>query len=454
MFYLKYRPQTFAQLDSKKIRETLGAAVLHNNWAHAYLLTGTRGSGKTTTARLIAKTVNCVKREKGEEACNKCASCLTITSGSSLDVIEIDAASNTGVDDIRNLREKVKLAPAAGRYRVYIIDEVHMLSTSAFNALLKTLEEPPPHVIFVLATTDPQKLPETIVSRCLVYDFGLASDSEVRDKLDYIVRKEKLSVGAELLDLVVARAAGSHRDAQKMLEQSTAAGAKMDLARLDVLNTQSLTTSAEKILRAIGAGNSTAALEEIAVFAARSGKFRELISEIISQLRDHLILLNDGRVFDDHLKISKERTIWLVNRFIAASGLMRDCPVPQLPLEMAVIESGGETANDKTMDNRYEIKDRKIEGRGEEAGNTGVNDDFWPEVLAAAKQCNHSLTAFLRASRPKRLADDLLTIEVFYEFHKEKLEEKKNREVLEKIVGDIIGREIRVNFELTGDESK
>src|SRR5574340_569092 len=145
MLYNKYRPQKISELDNQKIKETLGKALLANNFGHAYLLIGPRGTGKTTVARLIAKVVNCQNRKKGEEPCNRCASCKAITEGTSLDVIEIDAASNTGVDDIRDLREKVKLAPTSSKYKVYIIDEVHMLSTSAFNALLKTLEEPPTH---------------------------------------------------------------------------------------------------------------------------------------------------------------------------------------------------------------------------------------------------------------------------------------------------------------------
>jgi DNA polymerase-3 subunit gamma/tau len=194
MYYRKYRSQTIAEIDNSEIRETLGKSLLENKFSQAYLLVGTRGSGKTSMARLIAKVVNCTGRKLGEEPCNKCESCVAITDGRSLDVVEIDAASNTGVDDIRDLREKVKLAPVQGKFKIYIIDEVHMLSTSAFNALLKTLEEPPEHVIFVLATTDPQKLPETIVSRCLVYDFKTASKEELVRSLSRVVAGEKIKV--------------------------------------------------------------------------------------------------------------------------------------------------------------------------------------------------------------------------------------------------------------------
>lgn len=405
MFYLKYRPQIWADLDNRQIRETLGKAVLNNNFSHAYLLLGSRGTGKTTTARLIAKTVNCAKRKKGEEPCNKCDSCKAITSGNFLDVIEIDAASNTGVDDIRDLRDKIRLAPAISPYKIYIIDEVHMLSNSAFNALLKTLEEPPSHVIFILATTDPQKLPETITSRCLIYNFGKAGDAEIKEKLKKIVKEEKIVVTDQTLNVLTQRANGSHRDAQKLLEQYAVSGANLDLERPDATNLVNFLLKKEK----------NKALAEISKFVEANEKIKDLIEEMIKQFRDNLLFGNEN----------KEDIKNLIIKLIEASTLMRDCPLPELPLELVVVEWC-----DKPV---IASNDVLVE---------------WPEIVAATKSYNHSLHAFLKATKPKSLKDGTLIIEVAYKFHKEKLEEKKNLEILEKVIFDIMKKEIKVKFEL------
>ncbi len=416
MFYLKYRPQTWEELDNKQVRESLGKAVLNNNFSHAYLLLGSRGTGKTTTARLIAKTVNCSDRKKGEEPCNKCDSCKAITGGNFLDVIEIDAASNTGVDDIRDLRDKIRLSPAISPYKIYIIDEVHMLSNSAFNALLKTLEEPPAHVIFILATTDPQKLPETITSRCLIYDFGKAVDMEIKEKLKKIIKEEKIVVTDQTLDVLIQRANGSHRDAQKLLEQFTTSGANLALGRPNSLNLVNFLLKKEK----------EKALTEISGFVEADEKIKDLIEEMIKQLRDLLLSGTNN----------KEDVRNLIIKLIGANALMRDCPLPQLPLELVAMEWCGNTPQKDSI--------------GSPAG--GLQNDAleWPEIVAATKEHNHSLHAFLKAAKPKSFKDDILIIEVAYKFHKEKLEEPKNRDILEKVVFDIMGKEIKIKFELRG----
>lgn len=427
MFYLKYRPQTWAELDNVQIRESLGKAVLNNNFSHAYLLLGSRGTGKTTTARLIAKTVNCLDRKKGEEPCNKCDACKAITAGNFLDVIEIDAASNTGVDDIRDLRDKIRLAPAVSPYKIYIIDEVHMLSNSAFNALLKTLEEPPSHVIFILATTDPQKLPETITSRCLIYDFGKATDPEIKEKLKKIIKKEKIVVTDQTLDVLIQRAGGSHRDAQKLLEQYAASGANLDLERPDTTNLVNFLLKKEK----------EKALQEISRLVEANEKIKDLIEEMIKQLRD-ILLSGNG---------SKEDSKKLIIKLIEANALMRDCPLPQLPLELVVVEWCEPLRHPGVppqRDDRIYQKD-SITPASPSFQNDGLN---WPEIVAATKSHNHSLHAFLKAAKPKSLKDGILIIEVAYKFHKEKLEEPKNREILEKVIFDIMGKEIKVKFEL------
>ena len=221
VFYRKWRPQNLAEVvGQEQITQTLLNALKSSRVSHAYLFCGPRGTGKTSTGRILAKAVNCLSNGKGEP-CNTCPMCLSITEGRAMDVIEIDAASNTGVDDIRNLREKVNYAPNQARYKVYIIDEVHMLSTSASNALLKTLEEPPPHVIFVLATTESHKVLPTTQSRCQRFDFRRLSLADIVTKLTHICKAENINIEPTALQLIAKSATGSLRDAENLLQQLT-----------------------------------------------------------------------------------------------------------------------------------------------------------------------------------------------------------------------------------------
>ncbi len=216
----KYRPQRFDDVVGQEhITRTLKNAIKYDKISHAYLFSGPRGVGKTTSARILAKAVNC-QNPKGEEPCNECSSCKEITQSSSVDIIEIDAASNRGVDEIRELRENVKFAPASSKYKLYIIDEVHMLTKPAFNAILKTLEEPPDHVIFVMATTEPEKLLDTITSRCQNFTFKLIPEKEIKEALKRIAEKEKVNYEEEGLDLIASAAKGSMRDAESLMDQT------------------------------------------------------------------------------------------------------------------------------------------------------------------------------------------------------------------------------------------
>ena len=221
VFYRKWRPQTLGEVVGQEpVTQTLLNALISGRISHAYLFCGPRGTGKTSTARSLAKAVNCLTNGHGEP-CNACSMCQAVTEGRALDVIEIDAASNTGVDDIRSLREKVNYAPNEARYKVYIIDEVHMLSTPASNALLKTLEEPPPHIIFVLATTEAHKILPTILSRCQRFDFRRLPQEDIVSKLTRICTTEAITVEPEAVRLIARSATGSLRDAENLLEQLT-----------------------------------------------------------------------------------------------------------------------------------------------------------------------------------------------------------------------------------------
>ena len=421
MLYLKYRPQIIEELDNERIRETLGKKLLNNEWAHAYLLIGTRGSGKTTMARLIAKTVNCVRRKKGEEACNRCESCLAITAGGSLDVMEIDAASNTGGDDIRELRERVKLAPTASRFKVYIIDEAHMLSNSAFNALLKTLEEPPEHVIFVLATTDPQKLPATIVSRCLVYDFGQASETEIIRSVKRVIAGEGIEASEEAVRLIAKRANGSLRDAHKMIDQLAMGDRK--ISKDEVLAFEGgdrAEETAEKLLALLAGKDSRKSLEMVEGYVGGGGRVRELLVSLLERLREGAL--------------------------IEAGSLVRESPVAQLPLEMVIVEFCSQGTKVTSVTSVTPVTEvTQVTKVAEKVDDIA---EKWGEILAAVKPHNNNLSALLRSSRPRGFDGEFLTIEAFYKFHRDKLMEVKNREILEKVISGIMGKEIKVKFAL------
>ena len=227
--YRKYRPNKFVDLCGQKaIIKILKNSINNNKISHAYMFSGPRGTGKTSTAKIFANTVNCLNLKNGE-ACGKCDNCIEISSGTAVDIIEIDAASNNGVDEIRELRNNINLSCASLKYKVYIIDEVHMLSTGAFNALLKTLEEPPEHVIFILATTDPQKVPATIVSRCQCYSFSQISVNDIVEKLQTICEKEKFVIGDDILEKIAIFSNGGMRDAIGLLEKVSLFGKNISL---------------------------------------------------------------------------------------------------------------------------------------------------------------------------------------------------------------------------------
>ena len=228
--YTKYRSKQFSEvIGQQHVVKVLTNAILHDRVAHAYLFSGPRGTGKTTLARLLAKSLNCENRKANEfESCDKCNSCKEIVSGSSMDIIEIDAASNRGIDEIRQLREKVKFAPSGKKYKIFIIDEVHMLTREAFNALLKTLEEPPKHAIFILATTELHKVPDTIISRTQQFDFKLHAFADIVAQLTNIAKSEKIKIDKESIELISQSAQGGLRDAISLLDQVSNMGGVID----------------------------------------------------------------------------------------------------------------------------------------------------------------------------------------------------------------------------------
>ncbi|HMM00190.1 MAG TPA: DNA polymerase III subunit gamma/tau [Bacilli bacterium] len=287
--YRTYRPQTFEEVAGQKvIIQTLKNALAKGKIAHAYLFSGPRGTGKTTMAKLLAKALNC---EEGiGRQCNQCSNCLAVIDGSHPDVIEIDAASNNGVDNVRDLVENVKYSPIKGRYKVYIIDEVHMMSASAFNALLKTLEEPPSHVIFILATTEPHKVLPTIVSRCQRFDFTKVSDKDIRERLIHILDEEKVSFEPRALDLLIELADGGVRDALSMLDQILSyAGDK--LVEKDILDVFGLANNHEKVqlIKQITQHQLPGVIEKLDYFQKLGIDLRRLNNDLLSIVKDALV---------------------------------------------------------------------------------------------------------------------------------------------------------------------
>ena len=515
VYYRKYRPQTIEELDSTKVRETLSAVLSAKEVPHAFLFTGPKGLGKTSTARIIAKVVNCTAdkkdRKNGFEPCGKCDSCLSITNGSNIDVLEIDGASNRGIDEIRDLREKVKLAPSSAKKKVYIIDEVHMLTTEAFNALLKTIEEPPDHVMFMFATTEPQKVPATILSRCFHVAFPRATDEDIVHSLQRIVDGEKLKIDKEALEEIAKMADGGFRDAAKMLEEVVSVSANKIINKDSVQEHFYSSNSGALVLNLLINMKEKKIKECLTIIQKMTEQgidMKYFLSQALGALHG-ILLVQSGLV-----EISPYKTIGfslieikqLTELFSKAYQDTKFAVVPQLPLELAVVEwcsqeneklkvksenledttntvipakaeiqedgsriKSGMTSKGPTMQDvrkkEQNLKVRNIiEGKKDDktkpviAGVTqrniqhDVNEltQLMENIIYKVKPYNHSLAGVLRGCDIAVYKDDGIVIETAYKFHQERLQEAKAKEILEQVIKEITGKTLKVMIELKG----
>lgn len=471
--YRKYRPQRFADLLGQDhivgvLQKSLQTQKIH----HAYLFIGSRGTGKTSTARIVAKALNCLNfDEKSAEPCNKCLVCQSISEGRYLDLLEIDAASNRGIDEIRDLREKIKLSPTEGKFKVYIIDEVHMLTTEAFNALLKTLEEPPAHAYFILCTTDPQKLPQTIISRCLRLEFKRPTVEEIGRKLEQIAKEEKLEVSLEALKVISEASSGAFRDAEVLLEKAISAfGEKMAQVKgsdlQNVLGVGNKESSLD-ILRLIIEGKAPRALEWLDRFVKEGGELKILNFELLRQIRFMLLVkLGVGEpivrkeisprnyefIQNYSSNLEKDKIVEMYSIFTQSLENLKIAPIPELPLEMAIAQTlelfsqAPKTTSSQKEPPSLAKPDSEGQGKSVKEAALDISDlrSRWSSIVKDLESHNHSLYALVCSAQLKDYDKKILTLAFPYSFHKDRLEEPKNLRLIEKVLSEALGETIRV----------
>jgi len=539
--YRRWRSQTFEEIIGQDhVVQTLRNALRDGRVAHAYLFCGPRGTGKTSTARILAKAVNCTG-ETDEKPCNECHLCKVTTEGRSLDLIEIDAASNRGIDEIRDLREKVNFAPTEGSFKVYVIDEVHMLTREAFNALLKTLEEPPSHVIFILCTTEPHRIPATVLSRCQRLDFRRVSLKNLIKKLKLICEKEEISITPEAMELIARQATGSFRDAESLLDQLASYGGKSEItmgqvqAMLGTASRQAVSDLVDHLI----ARDTKAGLHLINDVIYEGSEPRQFNAEVLEHLHDLLLLKTSGgsdliNVTTDELAAMKRQAeefdlsqlIRTIRLFNGVASSLRYAPQPQMPLELAFVEatlpvreaarevssnpanSPGRTGKPsprprerraspppqprettgrapvaRVAESRPEEVAKKVRvssdgGRksapaksktaepqpDEAAPSLGsaplgeISDDWlrdnWSRLLSEVRPYNRMAEALLRSCRPVRVDGNVVVVGVRHPFHKGKIEDPRNKEVVEKVLMQLTGTPYRLSCVVQSSETQ
>jgi DNA polymerase-3 subunit gamma/tau len=500
----KWRPQVFEEVVGQRpITQTLQNAISQNRVAHAFLFTGARGVGKTSTARILAKALNCESGPR-TDPCNQCSSCQEITQGNSMDVIEIDGASNRGIDEIRELRENVRYTPAKSRYKIYIIDEVHMLTREAFNALLKTLEEPPPHIIFVFATTEPHKIPATILSRCQRYDFKRIPLKEIVDSLKRIVEEEKVKISGKGLFSIAQESEGSLRDAQSLLDQVISYGGK-DIRDEDLITVLGLID--RKLLydtiEAISGRNAERCMEIVEHIYHYGYDLQHFCRELLQYFRN-LILMKVSQKPEGLMEILKEEfeilkkqaerfqfdqlnhlfslllkgeeeiaqstfpRIMLEMTLIRMATLRPVLPIDEILKKLESLDKGENPSVEPMGEEVEEVREteppvKATEETEDQASEEAMNPDHsqqetlgggesqkireetWRKLVDLTRARNPILGSFLTLGNLVHMNDE--KIEIGFEkdsFHYDRMIEKENRNQLELICQDLFRRKIKV----------
>jgi len=493
VFYRKWRPQTLAEVvGQEQVTQTLSNALSSGRISHAYLFYGPRGTGKTSTGRILAKAVNCTGRGKNKP-CNRCQMCQSITEGRALDVIEIDAASNRGIDEIRDLREKVNYAPNQARHKVYIVDEVHMLTKEAANAMLKTLEEPPPYVIFILATTEIHKVPATILSRCQRFDFRRISQTDVVSKLEHICSSEGIKIEFEGLRLIARSATGSLRDAENLLEQlTTYYGNEIELRQIQTILGITGDQRAKELLRHIVNNDTSAGVATINSVNSDGLDLRQFNRELVEYLRQ-LLLVKTGSeeavdlTTEDIAELKELASRTSLAQIAKAIKLFGQLELgfdhySTLPLELALVDCTQPVEEKVTPQPHYEppppakevkaapVSEPKITPakaptvkpmpaaepklKAIPATPPPAGDEIerlkqgWRQVIEQAPDevKRTPAIAILRSAgvKPVAIEDDTVVLAFRYPIHKEKMESVENQQVAQKIISNFLGRPCRV----------
>lgn len=502
--YRKYRPQSFSQMIGQNhIKITLQHELAKGDIGHAYLFCGPRGLGKTTSARLFAKSVNCEKRQPGEsEPCNECPSCTDIIAGRQVDIIEIDAASNTGVDNVReNIIENSRFNPVRSKFKVFIIDEVHMLSASAFNALLKIMEEPPAHVIFILCTTEIHKVPLTIISRCQRFDFKKVTGEQMLKRLQLVVEGEKKKVEEEVLKRIIVNSEGCVRDAESLLAKILSLGDEISVDQAEIVLPRSDFESVSSFVAYLAENNPAAAIELINRLMDDGVDLVVFTDSLLEFLRQMLLVKTSGRLESYGIELSSdlsqilvslsEKLNWaeIVEMIETISGKgreIRQSSIPQLPLEIAVIritqkisrpkpdpalfappagskpplkqavnppEAGQAPVMEKTV-KKTEEKNILPEtpvleisaALAPEPAAYALDDVIakWPQIVQQLVKTNFTLGSLLKISQPLKVDDHFLQIAVSSDFFRGRMESSNNRPVIEAAIEAEIGQKILI----------